>query len=109
MTALAPQIRTKTVAEALVVSFGFAIKLGTSSALLNGTPTVEVAPSGPTITAIAINAVAITVAGVSHAIGQAVQCMVSGGTAGETYTLTCTATTDDGQTMQIYATFIVET
>ena len=109
MTSLAPQIHTKTVSEVLTASFGFATKLGTSGALLTGTPTVAVSPSGPTISSIGINDAAITIAGVAHAISEAVQCLVSGGTAGTTYTLTCTATTDDSQTLQIYAIFIVET
>ncbi len=107
MTATAKQIRTKTVAEVLVPSFGFANKLGTSGALLTGTPTVTSTPSGLTINSISINSTALTIAGVSHAVGQAVQCMVSGGTAG-TYTLTCTVQTDNGQTLQLYATLLVE-
>lgn len=62
--------------------------------VLTGTPTVTVSPSGPTISNAAVNTSAVTVDGESVAIGHAVTFKVTGGTAGTTYTLTVTASTD---------------
>ncbi len=109
MTATAPQIRTKTVAEVLIASFGFATKLGASGTLLNGSPTVTASPAGPTISSVIVSTTALTIAGRAHAIGEAIQAEISGGTAGVTYTLTITAPADSGETLVVYATMIVET
>jgi hypothetical protein len=109
MTATAPQIRTKTVSEVLDATFGFATKLGDSGAVFTGTPTVTGSPSGLTIGSPVINTSTVTVDGVSHTAGQAIQAEISIGTAGTRYVLTCTGSTDSGETMQLYAVVYVET
>lgn len=108
MTSIAQQVRTKTSAEVRVATFGFAVKLGDSGALLSGTPTITVSPSGPTIGTVTKNASAITVNGIAHAANQAAQATVTGGTAGTLYLLTCTAVTDSGETMEIKGYLRVE-
>ena len=118
MTAVAPQIRTKTAAEELIALFGFATKLGDSAAVLTGTPTVTVLlwsgsawvvdTTGLTVASVAVNVAAETVDGVSHAIGQAVQATVSAGTAGRKYLLTCTADADSSETMVVQGILEVE-
>lgn len=58
-------------------------------------PTVTVSPSGPTISGAAV--LTSSLAGVPS--GKGVSATISGGTAGTTYTLTCTVTTSGGSTL----------
>jgi hypothetical protein len=85
-------------AEDRSATFGFIGQDGDSplatAELLTGTPTVVAAPTGSTIDAVAVNSGTVTVAGVSHIAGKAVQFRVTGCTANITYRLTITATTD---------------
>ena len=110
--AQAPQIGTKTVSEARNIAVSFANQLDTSpNELLTGTPTVSASPSGLTFANVAVNSVARTINGVTVAIGKAVQCKVTGGTAGQEYTLTVTAGTDatPAQTLITYCRLLVVT
>ena len=108
MSAIAPQIRTKTEYEQAPVTFGFAIKLGTSGTTLTGTPTVVSIPSGLTIAAPTINSSTITVDGITHTAGQAVQALVSGGTLGVKYVLSCKADGTPQGKFQMLAALIIE-
>ena len=79
--------------------------------LLTGTPTVlEVSTSDLTLTNKVVNTAALTLEGVSVAVGQAVQFSVAGGTAGSTYQITCTCGTDStpAQTVKQTVTLVVE-
>ena len=66
-----------------------------SGELLSGTPTVvELTSSDLTITNVKINTVALTIRGISNAVGQAVQFSFSGQSANTSYRLKATASTD---------------
>ncbi|WP_455387616.1 hypothetical protein [Petrachloros mirabilis] len=66
-----------------------------SGELLTGTPTIaEQGTSALTITNKAVSTAALTINGRSCAIGQAVQCLISGQAAGTTYTVRITVSTD---------------
>lgn len=97
MTLEAPQTHVKTSAEARLCTVSFRDILS-SGELLTGTPTVaEVTTSDLTLTSKAINTVAVPVGDVypeQVAIGQAVQYLAAGGTAGTTYTIRVTCGTD---------------
>ena len=72
---------------------------------LTGTPTVvEVTTSDLTISNAAVSAAALTINGESVATGKAVQFKVTGGTAGTTYLLRITVSTDatPAQTFERY-------
>lgn len=58
-------------------------------------PTVTVSPSGPTIGSPSVLSSAFD----DVASGKGIKVTVSGGTAGTTYTLTCTVTTSGGATL----------
>lgn len=108
----APQIQSKTASEVRNLAVSFVNELDTSpNELLTGTPTISATPSGLTFSSVAVNSVARTINGVSVAIGKAVQARVSGGTAGQEYTLTVTAGTDatPAQTLITYCTLRVTT
>lgn len=93
-TNTAPQIQCKTVSEIRNGAVSFVGKLD-SGELLTGTPTVvEVTTSDLTISNVAVNTAALTINGLSVAIGQAVQFKVVGGIADTVYTLRTTAITD---------------
>jgi len=79
--------------ETRLVSVDYRGKLDTGE-LLTGTPTVTISPSGPTISNEAVNTAALTIAGETVAIGQAVQFKITGVTAGTTYTITTKCGTD---------------
>ena len=65
-------------------------------ALLTGTPTVvEVTTSDLTLSNKAVNTAAVTIEGVTVAIGKAVLTTVAGGTANTTYTIKVTVSTDE--------------
>ena len=66
-----------------------------SGELLTGTPTVvEVTTSDLTLANKAVSTAALTIDGVSNAIGEAVQFSITGGTAGTTYTINIQVGTD---------------
>lgn len=92
----------KTPDDVLPIVASFAKDLARGD-LLTGTPTVAVSPSGPVVSAAQLNteAIAIEIDGkVDHhaKARQAVQFTMSGGTAGQTYTVTVTASTVAGRT-----------
>lgn len=90
----APQIQCKTASESRNVAVSFQGKLD-SGELLTGTPTVtEVTTSDLTLSSKAVSTTALTIDGVSNAVGEAVTFNVSGGTAGETYTIFISAGTN---------------
>lgn len=96
------QICYKTATEERTIAVDFSDKLETSpDETLTGTPTVTATPSGLTFSSIAVNTVARTVCGTTAAIGKAVQCKVTGGTAGVMYTITVTVPSTTGTPSQI--------
>jgi len=107
--ATAHQVQSKTAAEVRVVAVSFQGKLDTGE-LLTGTPTiVEVTTSALTLANKAVSTVALTIDGVSNAIGEAVQFSVTGGTAGVTYTINVQVGTDStpAQTLEVNLTLEV--
>ena len=91
---VAIETQFKKAAEERLVSVSLAGKLD-SGELLTGTPTiVEVTTSDLTLANKAVSTAQLTISGRTVAIGQAVQFKVSGGTAGTTYTIRITVTTD---------------
>ncbi|MBP6772727.1 MAG: hypothetical protein KA154_06970 [Gemmatimonadaceae bacterium] len=100
MRSLAREIREITTDEVRVVSVSFLGKLD-SGELLSGTPTITAeAGSGLTLSNKTVNSEAITINGVAHAIGQAVQfkATATGATAGE-WTIDIACGADNGQTV----------
>jgi hypothetical protein len=94
MSVTAEQVHCKAVSETVNVAVNFQGDLD-SGELLTGTPTVvEITTSDLTLANKAVNTAALTILGVSVAIGEAVQFNVVGGTADTTYSIRCTATTD---------------
>lgn len=83
-----PQTRLKLPADVLTYTFDF-----TSWGFLEGDPIVSAvmsaAPSGLTLSLPAINS-----------LGTKVQCTISGGVAGTTYTVSCVASTNNARTVQ---------
>ena len=75
-----------------------------ASETLTGTPTITVSPTGPTLSNKAVNTSTLTIAGVSCTAGQALQCKITGCTAGYTYTITasCGTTSTPAQTIEVY-------
>jgi hypothetical protein len=107
MSNKAPQQYTKHPSEIRSATMSFKHKLSPGD-LLTGTPTVVAAPSGPTITAVAINAAEIEGDHINASIGEAVQFKIAGGTDGTAYRLTVTATTTGGETLVGLADLTVE-
>ena len=107
----AEQIHAKYVGETCNIAVGF-IDVLDDGELLTGTPTVaEVsAPSpGLAFASAAVNTTAKTIDGISHAIGQAVVCSVSGGTAGaRQIKITCSTDATPAQTRIKVIDLIVE-
>ena len=98
--AQAPEYGRKRTTEILNGSLNFSGKMA-SGETINGVPTVACATSGaPTITAVAANSATMLVSNVLVAIGQGLQFVVTGGTAGD-YVLLATATTNLGQTINL--------
>ncbi len=106
MSPYAPQIGSKKAAEAIPTTFGFAVRIGNNAAgTLSADPistaTVTASPTGLTIGTPTVNSSTADVQGVEHLAEQAVGVLLSGGTAGVTYTVTCTVVTDGGATHQL--------
>lgn len=89
----APQIREKTAAEVRNLSIDFRGSLDSGESL-TGAVTLSVDPAGLTVDQGQVTAAAKVINGQSVPAGQAVQCRASGGTAGETYTITASVATD---------------
>ena len=95
----APQIQSKAAGETRNVAISFAGMLD-SGELLTGTPTIVQLSKSPssaddlTITNQVVSAAILTINGASVAIGAAVQCTVSGGTADAAYVIKATCGTD---------------
>ncbi len=98
----AEQIQAKTANEVRNLAANFTDKLDTGETL-TGTPTVTVSPSGVTASTVAVSTEALTILGESVAIGKAVTCSVSGGSAGTRYTLTiqCGTNASPAQTLEV--------
>jgi len=78
---IAPQIQEKTVSEERTIAIDFRGKLD-SGELLTGTPIItEVTTSDLTLTSKAVNTAELTINDLTVAIGEAVQCLVTGGLA----------------------------
>jgi hypothetical protein len=107
-TNTAPQRQCKSVTEDRNVAISFVGKLD-SGELLTGTPTVvEVTTSDLTITNVAVNTAALTVNGKAVAIGQAIQCQITGGVAGTTYTVRATGASDATPAQTLIGNVILE-
>lgn len=105
----APERHKKVDSEVRNVAVSFANKLD-SGELLTGTPTAtEVSTTDLTISDVAVNTAALTISGVSVAVGEAVQFKVSGGTAGVKYKVRVTCATDSSpaQTLIVDVVFRV--
>ncbi len=105
----AQQIQCKTASEVRVAAVSFQGKLD-SGELLTGTPTVvEVTTTDLTLANKAVNTAALTIDGVSNAIGEAVQFSIAGGTAGTAYTINIQVGTDStpAQTLEVNVTLEV--
>ena len=105
----AEQIQSKTANEVRNLAVDFTDKLDSGEAL-TGTPTVTSSPSGLTIASVEANAGTLTILGTTVAIGRAVTCSVSGGSAGTRYTLTVQCGTDAtvAQTLEVSCLLDVE-
>jgi hypothetical protein len=84
---LAPEIVYKDADEVRIVSFDFTDDLN-ASATISTIVSVVAAPAGPTF---ANNSI----------VGSAVNTKVTGGTNATDYTVTCTITTSDGETLEL--------
>lgn len=93
---MATQFYTKLAGEKLVAGVDFSDRL-IDGDLLTGTPTAVAAPSGPTISAVARNTVAVTILGASVVANKAVLFTIAAGTPETTYVVTVTALTVSGQ------------
>lgn len=107
----APQRPSASVGSVRNVAVSFANKLD-SGELLTGTPTVvDANPNSPedlTISNIVVNTAVLTINGVSVAVGEAVQCSVSGFVAASfPYTLTVTVGTDATPAQTLIGTIII--
>ena len=94
MSNIASELHEMVNTETRAVALGFINKLE-SGELLTGTPTVaEETTSDLTITNKAVNTATLTISGISHAPGQAVQFLVTGGTANTLYSVDVLCGTD---------------
>lgn len=100
----APQRRTKTAGETRNVAVSFVDVLDVGE-LLTGTPTVlEVTTTDLTLTNKAVNSQAMTVNGASCVAGQVVTFTVAGGTAGTSYDIRITVSTNASNAQTLQAT-----
>jgi len=89
----APQRHSKTESEIRNIALDMRGKLDAGE-LLTGTPTIEeVDTTDLTLSSKALNTAIITVNGLQVPVSQAIQFLVTGGTAGTTYTIRVTVTT----------------
>ena len=110
MTIKANQLPRKSPGDVEAGACNFVNELRASE-LLSGTPTVvEQTTSDLTITNQGLNAGSVTIAGSVAAASQAVLWTVSGGTAGQLYSLKITVSTDasDSRTLNRLTDFFVE-
>lgn len=90
----APQFPIAAVGETRAFAIGF-IDVLDSGELLSGTPTVaEVTTADLTLTQKRVNTATISINGVDHLAGQAVQFLASGFVAGRTYEVRATCATN---------------
>lgn len=109
MSHLADQIHYQTVGETRNHALGFIGRLD-SGELLTGTPIIlEVTTAILTIASEAVSTTTLTIDGTSHTAGQALQCSVTGATAGEYQILwECATDSSPAQTVQGKTTIIIE-
>jgi len=94
----------KTASEVRTISVSFSGKLD-SGELCTGTPTItEVTSSDLTLASKAVSTEILVINGVSTPIGEAVQCSVTGGTAGTTYEIKIAVSTDATPAQTLYGT-----
>jgi len=104
------QVHTKPASAIRLASLGFIDELS-SGELLTGTPIIlEVDTTDLDLSSKAVNITTVTIDDVSHVAGQALQCLVTGGTAGTTYEITWQCGTDasPAQTMFGKTTLIID-
>lgn len=98
------QTQQKTASEIRNIAVSFTGKLDSGEAC-TGTPTItEVTTSDLTISNKVVSTAILVINGVSTPIGEAVQCSVTGGTAGTTYEIQIAAGTDSTPAQTMYGT-----
>lgn len=94
----AAEIPKKMTGEVLVGGIDCTNRLATGETL-GGTPTITASSSGLVISSVAVSTLAMTINSSTVVLGQAVTFVMSGGTAGELYSLLFSSTTSGGQTI----------
>ena len=98
----AEQLRHKSESAIRVMSLGFIEDLS-SGELLTGTPIIlEVDTTDLTLSSKAVNTTTVTIDDTSHVAGQALQALVTGGTAGATYEITFQCGTDSSPAQTLF-------
>ena len=95
MADIAKEIESKDAAETRSGDVSFTGLLEASE-VLTGTPTCSSDPAGLTFSSVAYNSSSMVIAGETVTANRGLSFLVSGGTAGTLYTITCTAPTTDG-------------
>ena len=93
-----PNIPKKLPAEIVLGALDCSNRLR-SGETLGGTPTITASSSGLTVGTVTVTTAAATINGSTVSTGQAVTFTLSGGTAGELYSLVFSSTTSAGQTI----------
>lgn len=93
------QTRSKSASEVRTCAMRMQPEMATSETI-TGTPTIASSPSGLTFGSITVTAAAMRIDGVLTPTGQGVTFTVSGGTSGQTYTITVSCATSAGQTIE---------
>ena len=101
---LAKEIQEKTASEVRNVAVSFNGKLDDGELLTGTVTTAEVTTTDLTFANQAVSTAALTINGVSTAIGKAAQFKVSGGTAGQTYSIKVSCATDSTPAQTLYGT-----
>lgn len=101
MSIEAPQLPDKSVGEVRLASVSFAGRLD-AGVTLTGTPTVTDATGDLTISSASVSTGNLTINGETVVTGDAVQFLVTGGTAGTTYPIriSCATTSSPAETVR---------
>lgn len=98
MSHSAPQVAEKTPNETRNVAVSFAGRLDGES--LIGTPSLSVSPSGLSVSSAIVSESTLSINGRDVPASEAVQFVVSGGTADVVYTIAIVTTTESGQVLE---------
>ncbi len=107
MADIAKEIESKDASETRSADVSFTGLLEASE-ILTGTPTCSSSPAGLTFASVAYNSSTIVIAGESVTANRGLSFLVSGGTAGVLYTITCTAPTTDGGQVDVQRECLLE-